>query len=66
MHFWRPCRAGKLQGRDVVFAIFISDYKQREVMQKNNQAWKEPPVRWWLSRSGQMQRAIVKRWAEKL
>jgi serine-type D-Ala-D-Ala carboxypeptidase/endopeptidase (penicillin-binding protein 4) len=53
------------KGRDVVFAVYISDYKQREVMQKNNQAWKEPPVRWWLSRSGQMQRSIVKRWAEK-
>jgi D-alanyl-D-alanine carboxypeptidase/D-alanyl-D-alanine-endopeptidase (penicillin-binding protein 4) len=54
------------KGRDVVFAVYVSDYKQREVMQKSNQAWKEPPVRWWLSRSGAMQRAIVKRWAEKL
>jgi D-alanyl-D-alanine carboxypeptidase/D-alanyl-D-alanine-endopeptidase (penicillin-binding protein 4) len=54
------------KGRDVVFAVYISDFKQREVAQKNSQAWKEPPVRWWLSRSGQMQRSIVKRWAEKL
>jgi D-alanyl-D-alanine carboxypeptidase/D-alanyl-D-alanine-endopeptidase (penicillin-binding protein 4) len=54
------------KGRDVVFAVFISDYKQREAMAKLGQPWKEPPVRWWLSRSGAMQRALVKRWAEKL
>ncbi len=54
------------KGRDVVFAVFVSDYKQREVMQKQGQDWKEPRVRWWLSRSGAMQRALVKRWAEKL
>ncbi|MBL8661582.1 MAG: D-alanyl-D-alanine carboxypeptidase/D-alanyl-D-alanine-endopeptidase [Candidatus Odyssella sp.] len=54
------------KGRDVVFAVFISDYKQREAMQKQGQAWKEPPVRWWLSRSREFQRALVKRWAEKL
>lgn len=54
------------KGREVVFAVFISDFKQREVMQKQGQAWKEPPVRWWLSRSREFQRAIVKRWAEKL
>ena len=57
-------RTGK--GRDVVFAVFISDFKQREVMQKRGQIWKEPPVRWWLSRSREFQRAIVKRWAERL
>ena len=54
------------KGRDVVFAVFISDYKQREAMQKQGQAWKEPPVRWWLSRSREFQRTLVKRWAEKL
>lgn len=57
-------RTGK--GRDVVFAVFISDFKQREAMAKQGQAWKEPPVRWWLSRSREFQRALVKRWAEKL
>lgn len=54
------------KGRDVVFAVFISDYKQRDVMQKQGQSWKEPPVRAWLSRSREFQRAIVRRWAEKL
>lgn len=54
------------KGRDVVFAVFISDFKQREAMAKQGQAWKEPPVRWWLSRSREFQRALVKRWAEKL
>lgn len=54
------------KGRDVVFAVFISDYKQREAMQKQGQAWKEPPVRGWLSRSREFQRAVVRRWAEKL
>ena len=54
------------KGRDVVFAVFISDFKQREVMAKQGQTWKEPPVRWWLSRSREFQRALVKRWAEKL
>jgi D-alanyl-D-alanine carboxypeptidase/D-alanyl-D-alanine-endopeptidase (penicillin-binding protein 4) len=54
------------KGRDVIFAVFISDYKQREAMQKQGLAWKEPPVRWWLSRSREFQRALVKRWAEKL
>lgn len=57
-------RSGK--GHDLVFAVFISDYKQREVMEKEGKPWKEPPVRWWLSRSREFQRAIVKRWAEKL
>lgn len=54
------------KGRDVIFAVYISDYKQREAMQKQGQTWKEPPVRWWLSRSREFQRALVKRWAEKL
>jgi serine-type D-Ala-D-Ala carboxypeptidase/endopeptidase (penicillin-binding protein 4) len=54
------------KGRDVVFAVFISDFKQREVMQKLGQTWKEPPVRWWMSRSREFQRSLVKRWAEKL
>lgn len=54
------------KGRDVIFAVFISDYKQREAMLKQGQTWKEPPVRWWLSRSREFQRALVKRWAEKL
>lgn len=54
------------KGRDVVFAVFISDFKQREAMAKQGQTWKEPPVRWWLSRSREFQRALVKRWAEKL
>jgi D-alanyl-D-alanine carboxypeptidase/D-alanyl-D-alanine-endopeptidase (penicillin-binding protein 4) len=54
------------KGRDVIFAVYISDYKQREVMQKQGQPWKEPPVRWWLSRSREFQRSLVKRWAEKL
>ena len=54
------------KGRDVVFAVFISDFKQREVMQKQGQTWKEPPVRWWMSRSREFQRSLVKRWAEKL
>ena len=54
------------KGHDVVFAVYISDFKQREVMQKQGQPWKEPPVRWWLSRSREFQRALVKRWAEKL
>ncbi len=54
------------KGRDVIFAVYISDYKQREVMQKQGQTWKEPPVRWWLSRSREFQRSLVKRWAEKL
>ncbi len=54
------------KGRDVIFAVFLSDYKQREAMQKQGQTWKEPPVRWWLSRSREFQRALVKRWAEKL
>jgi D-alanyl-D-alanine carboxypeptidase/D-alanyl-D-alanine-endopeptidase (penicillin-binding protein 4) len=54
------------RGRDVVFAVYISDFKQREVMAKQGQPWKEPPVRWWLSRSREFQRALVKRWAERL
>lgn len=54
------------KGHDVVFAVFISDYKQREAMQKQGQTWKEPPVRWWLSRSREFQRSLVRRWAEKL
>lgn len=54
------------KGRDVVFAIFISDYKQREVMAKQGQPYKEPAVRWWASRSREFQRAAVRRWAERL
>lgn len=54
------------KGRDVVFAVFISDYKQREAMAKQGQTWKEPPVRWWLSRSREFQRSLVRRWAEQL
>jgi len=54
------------KGRDVVFAVYISDYKQREAMAKQGQTWKEPPVRWWLSRSREFQRALVRRWAEQL
>ena len=54
------------KGRDVVFAVFISDYKQREAMAKQGQSWKEPPVRWWLSRSREFQRSLVRRWAEQL
>jgi len=54
------------KGRDVIFAIFLSDYKQREVMQKQGQPYKEPAVRWWLSRSREFQRGAVRRWAERL
>jgi D-alanyl-D-alanine carboxypeptidase/D-alanyl-D-alanine-endopeptidase (penicillin-binding protein 4) len=54
------------RGRDLVFAIFISDYKQREVMRKQGQAYKEPAARWWASRSREFQRAAVRRWAERL
>ncbi len=53
-------------GRDLIFAVFVSDYKVREDMQKRDQAYKEPPVRWWMSRSRELQRSLVRRWAETL
>jgi D-alanyl-D-alanine carboxypeptidase/D-alanyl-D-alanine-endopeptidase (penicillin-binding protein 4) len=53
-------------GRDVIFAVFVSNLKQREVAEKNGHRWTEPPVYAWLARSREFQRALVKRWAEKL
>jgi D-alanyl-D-alanine carboxypeptidase/D-alanyl-D-alanine-endopeptidase (penicillin-binding protein 4) len=54
------------KGHDVIFAVYISDFKEREVMETLGKPWKTPPVRWWLSRSREFQRYIVKRWAERL
>ncbi len=54
------------KGRDIIFAVFVSDFKVREDKQKQDQAHKEPPVRWWMSRSRELQRSLVRRWAETL
>jgi D-alanyl-D-alanine carboxypeptidase/D-alanyl-D-alanine-endopeptidase (penicillin-binding protein 4) len=55
------------KGRDVVFAIFVSDYKVREAASRDGTSattHKEPPPRGWNRRGNEMRRAVVRRWAE--
>ena len=54
-------------GRDLIFAVFVSDYKTREVAAKNGGSGAEPAnVRGWMSRARELQRSVVRRWAEKM
>ncbi len=58
------------KGRDVIFAIFVSDYKVRETAGRDGGATatthKEPPPRGWNRRGNEMRRSVVRRWAETL
>lgn len=55
------------QGHEVIFAVFVSDYKVREVAGKSGEpAAKLVPHRRWNSISRELQRSLVRRWAEKL
>ncbi len=49
--------------RRLVFALFISDYRAREVAAKGGAKYKPMYVRRWMWRTRQLQRGIVRRWA---
>lgn len=53
-------------GRDVLFAVFVSDYRYRELMAKDGKAYTPPPPRWWTSRARELRRQLTRRFAETL
>jgi D-alanyl-D-alanine carboxypeptidase/D-alanyl-D-alanine-endopeptidase (penicillin-binding protein 4) len=53
-------------GRDVLFAVFVSDYRYREVMARAGKAYTPPAPRWWTSRARELRRQLTRRFAETL
>jgi D-alanyl-D-alanine carboxypeptidase/D-alanyl-D-alanine-endopeptidase (penicillin-binding protein 4) len=54
------------KGTELIFAVFVSDYKVREVAQMLSSPYREPPVKPWMGRSREMMRSVVRRWAETM
>lgn len=51
--------------RDLIFAVFVSDFRVREVRAAAKEKYKIPRRGGWMARSRNLQRAIVRRFAEK-